>query len=473
MDFLHEGLPQRELTAVFPPAEAEAAPPAPFFPAAEPGRILLALLSQPDIRSKEDVIRRYDHEVQGGTVVRPLVGPAGQGPGDAAVLVPLDQTIASLPADRAAGTPIKGAALANGLCPAYSSLDPYAMAWAAVDEAFRNVVAVGADPEQVALLDNFCWGNPNLPDRLGGLVRCAQGCHDAAVAYNAPFISGKDSLNNEYTGADGRKHAIPGTLLISALAIVPEVNQTVTMDLKQAGNLLYLIGDTGPHLGGSQYQRLTGLGNNQPPQPVPGALDRFRVLHQAIRLGLIQACHDCSEGGLAVTLAEMCLAGGLGADIALDQVPVTSDARPDDETLLFSESLTRLIVEIRPGRCSGLQPAPGRYPPRPYRPGRRGWPHCSRPGRSGNRAAGPGRNRNRLARPLERSSRPATARPVKRSTPALLPVPGRNRRPAAGPDPPCQRHQPGSGGGPGLHGRRGPAGDRPHQPAPFRPTPAP
>jgi phosphoribosylformylglycinamidine synthase II/phosphoribosylformylglycinamidine synthase I len=348
MDFLHEGLPQRELTAVFPPAEAEAAPPAPFFPAAEPGRILLALLSQPDIRSKEDVIRRYDHEVQGGTVVRPLVGPAGQGPGDAAVLVPLDQTIASLPADRAAGTPIKGAALANGLCPAYSSLDPYAMAWAAIDEAFRNVVAVGADPEQVALLDNFCWGNPNLPDRLGGLVRCAQGCHDAAVAYNAPFISGKDSLNNEYTGADGRKHAIPGTLLISALAIVPEVNQTVTMDLKQAGNLLYLIGDTGPHLGGSQYQRLTGLGNNQPPQPVPGALDRFRVLHQAIRLGLIQACHDCSEGGLAVTLAEMCLAGGLGADIALDQVPVTSDARPDDETLLFSESLTRLIVEIRP-----------------------------------------------------------------------------------------------------------------------------
>ena len=116
------------------------------------------------------------------------------------------------------------------------------MAWAAVDEAIRNCVAVGADPDRIALLDNFCWGNPNLPDRLGGLVRCAKGCHDAAVAYGAPFISGKDSLNNEYTGADGKKHAIPGTLLISALGIVPDVARTVTMILKAAGDRLYLVG---------------------------------------------------------------------------------------------------------------------------------------------------------------------------------------------------------------------------------------
>src|SRR5690606_4780318 len=129
-----------------------------------------------------------------------------------------------------------------GINPAYGALDPYAMAWAAVDEALRNCVAAGADPDQVALLDNFCWGNPNLPDRLGGLVHCAEGCYDAAVAYGAPFISGKDSLNNEYTGADGRKHAIPGTLLISAIGILPDTAHTVTSDLKAAGNRLYVLG---------------------------------------------------------------------------------------------------------------------------------------------------------------------------------------------------------------------------------------
>ena len=125
------------------------------------------------------------------------------------------------------------------------------MAWAALDEAMRNLVAVGADPKQVAVLDNFCWGNPNLPDRLGGLVRCAQGCYDAALAYDVPFISGKDSLNNEYADAQGVRHAIPGTLLISALGVVPDARRTVTSDLKQPGNLLYVVGETAEELGGS------------------------------------------------------------------------------------------------------------------------------------------------------------------------------------------------------------------------------
>ncbi len=109
---------------------------------------------------------------------------------------------------------VKGMALSNGICPQFTELDPYAMAWAAIDEAVRNAVAVGADPDRIAILDNFCWGNPALPDRLGSLVECARGCYDAAVAYGTPFISGKDSLNNEYADADGTRHAIPGTLLI-------------------------------------------------------------------------------------------------------------------------------------------------------------------------------------------------------------------------------------------------------------------
>ena len=237
VDWLHDGIPQLHLKAEW--NETKVAPGADT--AIDLKELLLNLLAHPDIRSKEAVIRRYDHEVQGGTAIKPLVGVNEAGHGDAAVLVPLDTQ---------RNEQGKGVALSTGICPRYGELDPYAMAWAAVDEAFRNLVSVGADPDQVALLDNFCWGSPYLPDRLGGLVRCAQGCYDAAIAYDAPFISGKDSLNNEYTDVDGTRHAIPGTLLISAVGIVPNVNKTVTSDLKQAGDLLYLVGETRAEFGG-------------------------------------------------------------------------------------------------------------------------------------------------------------------------------------------------------------------------------
>ncbi|CAG1005225.1 hypothetical protein ANRL2_04473, partial [Anaerolineae bacterium] len=319
IEFLHEGIPTRQLQAEWnnpqiiitsdqiPPVDLETT--------------LLALLAHPDIRSKEEVVRRYDHEVQGGMAVKPLINEKGHG--DAAVLVPY-----------ATNQQTKGVAIANGICPTYGELDPYAMAWAAIDEAMRNVVAVGADPDQVAILDNFCWGNPNLPDRLGSLVRCAKGCYDAALAYQTPFISGKDSLNNEYTDADGNRHAIPGTLLISAIGLVPDVERTITADLKQAGNLIYLIGETRSELGGSHFEMVTGLMGGQVPQPVPDAIQYMRNLHQAIAQGVVQSCHDCSEGGLAVALAEMCIAGDLGASVQF-------------ENDLFSESLSRFIVEVR------------------------------------------------------------------------------------------------------------------------------
>jgi phosphoribosylformylglycinamidine synthase len=316
--------------------------------APDPAAALLALLGAPDIRSKEEVIRRYDHEVHGATAVKPLTGAADGGPGDAAVLRPLDALWP--PSARENGQP--AVAIANGICPAYGALDPYAMAWAAVDEAFRNVVAVGGDPDRVALLDNFCWGNPNLPDRLGSLARCAEGAHDAAVAFGAPFISGKDSLHNEYTAADGEKHAIPGTLLISAAAIVPDVARAVTMDLKEPGNFLYLLGETRPELGGSQYAAAFGTppGGDRPPRPVPDALVNLRLVHQAMQAGLVRACHDCSDGGLAVALAEMALGGRLGAEVTLA-------ADLPDPVKLFAESLGRLVVEVRPAdaaRCEAL-----------------------------------------------------------------------------------------------------------------------
>jgi len=357
MEFLHNGIPQRLLNAEWRVRSAELKETTPHSTLRTPHSALLRLLAHPDIRSKEGVIRRYDHEVQGGTAVKPLTGYANHGPSDAAVIVPRsgERGVRSAELNSALRAPhsaLKGVALSNGINPRYTEIDPYHMAFAAVDEALRNVTAVGADPDQVAILDNFCWGNPNLPDRLGSLVRCAQGCYDAAVAYQTPFISGKDSLNNEYTGSDGQKHAIPGTLLISALGIVPDVGQTVTMDLKRAGDFLFIIGETGAELGGSHFGLVGGTiqpQHNNVPKAKPGALDTFRKLHRAMQAGLVQACHDCAEGGLAVTLAEMCLAGGLGVEIHLIHAPRDPYwAYSSDEAILFSESLSRFAVEVRP-----------------------------------------------------------------------------------------------------------------------------
>jgi phosphoribosylformylglycinamidine synthase len=354
--FLHDGIPVRRLQAIW--AEERRSAGAEEKPTHYALRTtLLNLLSHPTIRSKEAIIRRYDHEVQGGTAVKPLTGTHNHGPSDATVIVPQNTHYALR-------TTQKAIALSNGINPHYP--DPYHMAWAAVDEAMRNVTAVGADPDQVAILDNFCWGNPNLPDRLGALVRCAQGCYDAAVAFNTPFISGKDSLNNEYTGADGQKHAIPGTLLISALGIVPDVNKTVTMDLKQAGNFLFVVGDTRAEMAGSHFKLVGGPaseGNHTPPTAVPDSLERMRRLHKAIQSGLIQACHDCAEGGIAVALAEMCMAGSIGVEAQLMQIPRDYHANySSDEVILFSESLSRFLVEVRPEDEAAFRATMGNVP---------------------------------------------------------------------------------------------------------------
>ncbi len=348
LSFLHEGLPLRRLKAVWSPTtQASSPPPSPTRPNYD--EILLSLLAHPNISSKESVIRRYDHEVGAGTAVKPLVGQKDHGPSDATVIIPLDT--------QRALNPPRAIALSNGICPQYGLLDPYAMAWSAIDEAIRNLVCVGADPDQIAILDNFCWGNPNLPDRLGALVRCAQGCYSAAIAYQTPFISGKDSLNNEYTDERGERHAIPGTLLISAVGIVPDATKSVTMDLKSSGNLLFIIGETRDELGGSHYNLITENTSGTVPQPNANALNTLRALHQAIQSGIVQACHDISEGGLIVALAEMCIAGGYGADIALDKdnQHLFPDRAQHDIVNLFSETNTRFIVEVKPADAQTLR----------------------------------------------------------------------------------------------------------------------
>ena len=352
MRFLHDGIPRRHLRAVWEPP---AASPSPSFEGADLASLLLRLLASPNIASKEQVVRRYDHEVQGGTVVKPLTGARNDGPSDAAVLRPLDPQIARGQVNA------RGIALGCGIVPRYGMLDPYAMAWAAIDEAMRNVVAVGADPDAVALLDNFCWGNPSLPDRLGGLVRAAQGCHDAALAYGAPFVSGKDSLNNEYVDPYGVKTPIPPTLLISALGFVPDVRRAVTMDLKAQGNRIYIVGETGCELGGSALYGLAGTLGAGVPEPLPDAIDRMRALHSAMRRGLVRACHDCSEGGIGVAAAEMAFAGRIGMQIGLNELPRTEEVQ-DDVVALFSETNGRFLVEVEPAHAAAFERALHRVP---------------------------------------------------------------------------------------------------------------
>jgi phosphoribosylformylglycinamidine synthase len=234
--------------------------------------------------------------------------------------------------------------LSNGLNPLLGKRDPYAMAVSAIDEAVRNAVAVGADPDQIAILDNFCWGNPTYPDRLGALVRACQGCYDGALAYGTPFISGKDSLYNEFNGVP-----IPGTLLISAIGIVPDVERRLTMNLRRPGNLVYLLGETRAELDGSLLHKLLKYEGGQVPGLPEGALERYRLLHGAIRRGLLVAAHDLSEGGLAVALAEMALAGRLGVEVQLPN----NGLSPAE--VLFSESNGRLLLEVAPEETEALE----------------------------------------------------------------------------------------------------------------------
>jgi len=332
MDFLHNGLPKYARKAIWQKPETTE----PLLPDKDDYTDdLQEILADYNVASKEWVIRQYDHEVQGGSAVKSLVGRNNDGPSDAAVIRPVL-------------TQNKGVAIGCGICPSYSDIDPYYMALAAVDEAVRNVVAVGGRADRIALLDNFCWGNCNKPDRLAGLVRAGKACYGAAMAFGSPFISGKDSLNNEFVTDQGKTINIPGTLLISAMTIVDDVSNCVTMDAKTPGNLILIVGETKNELGaGSYYKRIGQLGSNLPHVDLAKAPRTAAAIAAAIEKKLVRACHDCSEGGLAVALAEMAFAGGLGMQINLAGVPVGRDVTRNYQ-ILFSESTSRFIVEIEP-----------------------------------------------------------------------------------------------------------------------------
>jgi phosphoribosylformylglycinamidine synthase II len=339
MNFLHEGRPSVLREGVWKPTPAT--PHAIPKSAPSHGEILHSILNSWNVASKEWIVRQYDHEVLGGTVIKPLVG-VGEGPGNAAVILPVCGSF-------------QGAAVGCGLQPRFGDDDAYLMAGATIDEAVRNVVAVGADPSRVAILDNFCWGNIHRPETFGALVACANGCRDFALGYGTPFVSGKDSLNNEFV-RDEPRIVIPPTLLVTALGIVPDARKSVTMDLKKAGNLIVVVGVTKAEMGGSHFNLVTGATGGAIPKADPtAAFKTFAAIHRAISEGLVRSCHDASEGGLATALAEMAFAGGFGVEADFTKIPMDGDLNEVER--LFSESCSRFIVEIEPGKRSVFETA--------------------------------------------------------------------------------------------------------------------
>ncbi|MEM4699891.1 MAG: phosphoribosylformylglycinamidine synthase subunit PurL [Candidatus Nezhaarchaeales archaeon] len=324
LDFLFSPPTARRVAKWAPPDLAEPS----FEPPEDLSQDLLALLASPNVCSREEVIRTYDHEVKGATVVKPLHGMRA-GPNDAAVLKPLPHSW-------------RGVAISCGIKPRYGKIDPYWMAASSIDEAIRNNAAVGG--RRVALLDNFTWGNPEKPDRMGSLLRAVRACYRFAKSFGAPFISGKDSLYNE-----SPLGPVTPTLLITALGIVPDVRKAVTSDLKRPGDALFIVGLTRAELGGSEYYALRGLlGSSVPKVYMPTAKQIVDRLVEAIDRGLLRACHDLSEGGLGVAAAEMAIGGGLGVELHLSKVPRARGLRRDD-FILFSESNTRFLVEVEEG----------------------------------------------------------------------------------------------------------------------------
>ena len=341
IEFLHDGVPQLQLESEWnPPQLTQFSPPE----NANHGEILLKMLARPNIASKETWVRQYDHEVIAQTAVKPFVGVERDGPGDAGLIAPIHGST-------------HGIVVSCGINPRYSDIDAGAMAAASIDEAVRNAVCVGVDIDKIAGLDNFCWPDPieseKTPDgkfKLAQLVRANRELERVCRAYKLPCVSGKDSMKNDY-GKGENKISIPPTLLFSLFGDHPDVRMTATSDLKDAGERLYLVGDSMEELGASELSFMfrdedssIGIGGNVPSLPNPeNNLNTYRTLSRTIRQGLVKTSHDCSEGGLGVAIAEMCIGGRIGATIDLDGT--------GDSSLwarLWGESLGRFIIGVKP-----------------------------------------------------------------------------------------------------------------------------
>lgn len=336
LDFLHNGRPKKRLATI---------PPISHKTASLPKNINIAtalreMLKRPNIASFEFIARQYDHEVQAGSVLKPLQGK-GRINADVAVQSPLFDSN-------------RGIVLSSGITPSYSEIDSYRMAACAIDSAIRPAIAAGAGLEHMALLDNFCWCSSNEPQRLFQLKRAVQACYDYATAYGTPFISGKDSMFNDFKGYDEKgnsiKISVPPTLLISVIGIVPDVEKTVSLDLKNEGDILYVLGDTYDELGGSEYSQFLSdrnkrvyTGGRVPSVDAKKNIKLYLAFTAAVRKNFVASAISVGKGGLAVAFARTAMAGKLGIDIALKKL---RGKFPDDATAIFSESQGRIIVGV-------------------------------------------------------------------------------------------------------------------------------
>ena len=340
-DFLHGGVPRITRPAEWQTPKLKASK----ISAKNYGALLHKCLADLNTCSREAIIRQYDHEVQGNTVVKPLQGIQHDGPGDAAIIRPVSVTNDF--------KDYNGFAVSHGLNPAIGKDDPYQMALNCCDEAVRNLLCVGADISKTAFLDNFCWGSPDNKKLMGALVLTAKGCYDGALAYGAPFISGKDSFYNQSKDAAGKDLAIPSTILISATAPVYDIRKAITMDFKEAGNDIYISGITKDELGQTTAGKILGIKNAfVPVVDTKAAMQSYQKIYKAMQAGLVETAHDLSQGGLAASLAEMCFSGGYGAKINLDKLPCAGKLNAAQK--LFSESAGRIILEVSPKNAAAF-----------------------------------------------------------------------------------------------------------------------
>lgn len=340
MDFLHHGLPPRPMKTTYTKVKYEE----PAIPKLEDlTKSLHSMLSRQNIASFEFISQQYDHEVQGGSAIKPLQG-RGRINGDATVTRPVLSSK-------------KGVIIAQGINPSYSDIDTYHMAACAIDTAVRNAVAAGADLEQLALLDNFCWCSSDEPEKLGQLKEAAKACYDYSVAYGTPFISGKDSMFNDFKGydEDGKpiKISVPPTLLATSIGVMKDAKKAVSLDAKIEGDLVYVLGETHDELGGSEYFAMTGeeqrgekyIGNNVPKVDAEKNKKLYKALQKSIDKGVVASAQSIHQGGLAVALAKTAMGGNLGVSVSLEKLPGTATR---DDFKLYSESQGRIVVTVDP-----------------------------------------------------------------------------------------------------------------------------
>lgn len=348
MDFLHSGFPRLELEAVWDPQTEEELD----YIEENQGGILLKMLSRENIASKEWIQRQYDHEVQGGSVLKSFLGRGDDGPGDASVTKPL--------LDRK-----EGIAIGMGFNPKYSKIDAYHMTGASLDEAIRRVISVGASLDQIALNDNFCWPNsvydeeknPDGKHKLAQLVRANKALYEYTTYFGTPCISGKDSMfiDGNLKDGSGKVHKVSGlpALMFTAYAKVNDVNKCVSMDFKNKGDVVYIVGETNNELGASEYYELKGVvGKNVPALDKEKAKLNYENIEKAIKNGLIKSCHGCYRGGLGIALASCSIAGGLGAEIDLTELPGNAE---NIVQKLYSETCGRFVVTVDPKKIEEFE----------------------------------------------------------------------------------------------------------------------